>query len=162
MAKLLIDAMHINLGRWLRLLGVKTVIPENFDDNYLLSYSKRLKLILVTADKQLYQRAVKRGINAFYVKQDDVAYEIAYVMHLLRKKISFSYNNSYCSICGNKLTPIGRIKAKRLNIHSDLLKRYERFLLCKHCNKIYWEGSHWKNINRVIEEAKSYERLLDQ
>ncbi|MFN4046405.1 MAG: Mut7-C RNAse domain-containing protein, partial [Acidilobaceae archaeon] len=30
------------------------------------------------------------------------------------------------------------------------------FYLCTKCGKAYWEGSHWRNIRRVIDEARRF------
>ena len=39
-------------------------------------------------------------------------------------------------------------------VPSGTLKRYEMFWVCTGCEKVYWRGSHWKNINTTLAKAK--------
>ena len=30
-------------------------------------------------------------------------------------------------------------------------EHYERFSTCDTCGRVYWEGSHWRNMRRVLD-----------
>jgi uncharacterized protein with PIN domain len=34
------------------------------------------------------------------------------------------------------------------------LKAYDEFWICDSCGKVFWRGSHWRNIQATIDEAR--------
>jgi uncharacterized protein with PIN domain len=65
-----------------------------------------------------------------------------------------------CPECGASLTE----KSKRDvtdEVPEESLKLYDRFWKCtnQNCGKMYWVGSHWKQIRQTLEEARKRARL---
>jgi len=42
----------------------------------------------------------------------------------------------------------------------ESLRAFNRFYVCPSCGKVYWEGSHWRNIRRILEEARRRAEVL--
>jgi len=59
--KFIVDAMLGSLAKWLRLLGYDTLYSTSYNDAQIISIAARAKRIMVTSDKGLYRRAIRRG-----------------------------------------------------------------------------------------------------
>ena len=56
-----------------------------------------------------------------------------------------------CSICNNKLEIIEHANLPNNEVYETVLKNNNEFYRCERCNKLYWHGSHIKNIILMIE-----------
>ncbi len=65
----------------------------------------------------------------------------------LQNKIMFLIR---CLLCNTLLQTIGKDQVKHL-VPNQTTEYYEVFYICKHCNKIFWEGSHYKNMTLLVE-----------
>ena len=75
------------LARWLRMLGHDVIYSVQFNDSELLELAKKENRVLLTKDFELYQRAIGRGIDAYYVEGKTEAERLAelakrYSLHL--------------------------------------------------------------------------------
>ena len=66
--KFLADSMLGKLARWLRMLGHDVTYNVELDDNVLLEVAKKENRVLLTRDLELYQRAIDKDLDAFYVE----------------------------------------------------------------------------------------------
>jgi uncharacterized protein with PIN domain len=58
-----------------------------------------------------------------------------------------------CLLCNAKVQPICKEQIANL-LPEDTVRYYRVFYICRHCNRIYWEGSHYKNMANLIDELK--------
>ncbi|MEM2974331.1 MAG: Mut7-C RNAse domain-containing protein [Candidatus Micrarchaeia archaeon] len=158
MVKFLVDVMLQKLGRWLRIIGVPTEMPEHEDDNSILEQARRRGLTLLTRDRVLAERAEKLNIKIFALprQETDTESQLKLVIKKFKLKTKGFEKRTLCTKCSGKLEFIGRniVKGK---IPKDVLLRFRYFLRCKSCSQIYWEGSHWRKINermKRIDEKK--------
>jgi uncharacterized protein with PIN domain len=57
-----------------------------------------------------------------------------------------------CLECNGKISPVA--KAKIINaLPADTKRYYKKFYQCSNCGKIYWQGSHYKNMLKNISRA---------
>ena len=66
--KFIADGMLGKLTRWLRMLGQDVEYSNNMEDTDLLAAAKNENRILLTRDFELYQRALGKGVDAFYLE----------------------------------------------------------------------------------------------
>ncbi|MCS7097890.1 MAG: Mut7-C RNAse domain-containing protein [Candidatus Methanomethyliaceae archaeon] len=128
----MVDAMLGRLARWLRLLGFDTIYNRDFDDETLINIAKNEGRILLTRDETLFKRALKENIKSFLIR----SFDVIEIISKLNLYIDDSLIGSRCTICNTQLV-------------SDASSRK-----CPNCGKIYWYGSHWKDINRRIRAIK--------
>lgn len=150
--KFVCDEMNGDLARWLRIMGFDCLYltGKNLDDK-LLKICKEEDRILITADKELYKRAISLGLQSILTIENTKEKKLRKIIkhYKLEKYICRVYR---CSLCNTKL-----IKVKTKEIQMEL-PRYviEKFLYvwyCPKCNKVYWEGSHWHNITRFLRKV---------
>jgi len=154
--KFITDGMLGKLTRWLRILGYDVEYRPDEADDKLIELAKKTGRTLLTSDLQLYRKATKMGVNTFLVdgKSD--------VENLAKTSKRFNLNirteeieETRCPVCNSKLRLAlpSEVEGK---IPTITLKTYKEFWICTNpkCQKIYWQGSHWKKIEEILKEVK--------
>jgi uncharacterized protein len=149
----LADGMLGKLARWLRMLGHDVKYSTEMSDNELLALAKEEKRVLLTRDFELYQRAVGRGIEAFYVDGKTDSEKLAQLAERYNFPLEIDMNKSYCPKCGTKLNPASK-KQVQGEVEKNTFLYYEKFWKCPNCQQIYWQGAHWKQITNTLKQAQ--------
>jgi hypothetical protein len=146
------------LATWLRIAGYDTLYSGSLevegDEDYCLvfNYTDR---ILVTKDRELYRRAKAAGRKAFLIKSDTVLEQMKEVLEL---GVSFEPVMDRCSVCNSLLRKPKDEEAREVlekeGIKEDLAKKYELWY-CEKCKKLYWMGSHWRNMLKFLRGLKN-------
>ncbi len=158
------DRMLGKLSTWLRILGYDTVyaadIPikngEEDEDNAIATFAAREARILLTRDKYLAASARKNGVQCVQIKTAGVMEQLK---ELLRHNIPLNLEPVpvRCSECNAR---IRKVEASEENILKE--KSYvppsmigkRDFWVCERCGRIYWEGSHWRNMREQLGQLK--------
>lgn len=151
--RFLADGMLGKLTRWLRMLGQDVEYSTQLDDNQLLEKSKSENRIILTRDFKLYQRAISRGLEAFYVQGTNETERLAELSKRFSLQLKMDMNTSHCPRCNTKLKPIKKEQAKN-EVEKNTFLYYEEFWKCLNCGHIYWQGAHWKQIEQTLEQAE--------
>ncbi len=149
--KIIADSMLGRLVRYLRLSGYD-VLYMRCSDEEILGTAERLSRVLITRDKELFEKAINKGIKAIYVKSQEIDDQIA---ELINKGFKFNKTpaEARCPICNSDVEPIEKEKVKG-RVPERVYNYIDEFWICKKCGKIYWHGGHWKSIKETIENAE--------
>ncbi len=139
--------MLAKLARWLRLFGISVENPRYVEDDRLLKYSKRTGSILLTSDRALNARARKLGVESLLISDKQLDSQLRYVIKALKLKPKAS--EKICPMCNSSLTKISKERASKL-VKKGISIEYESFYYCRKCRKVYWQGSHWRDINTML------------
>lgn len=137
----IIDSMHGNLCRWLRILGYDTEYWEGKDEE-LIETASRTGRIIVTSDVELHRAATLRGLRSCLLRHQEVETNLAEVAAYVSKEFRLPIEEFLrpqirrCSICNGTLS-----------------KELEGVWRCNSCGQRFWIGSHWRNILRTIRRA---------
>jgi len=151
--KFLADSMLGKLARWLRMLGQDVVYNIQLDDNELLDLAKKECRILLSKDLELYQRAIAKGIDAFFVEGNKESERLAEVAKRYGLELAIDMEKSRCPVCNTKLNATQKEKLSG-ELQKNTFTYYEKFWKCPNCGQIYWQGAHWKQISNTLNEAK--------
>jgi len=141
------------LTRWLRLLGYDVKYSRSLNDEQLIEIAKKENRILLTRDLKLYRQAMTQKINSFFVEHITEAKKLASLARQFNLNLDFDVTVSRCPKCNAKINPIPKEKIID-KIPETTASYYNEFWECSNCKKIYWQGAHWKRINKTLEEAK--------
>ncbi|MCE4613222.1 MAG: Mut7-C RNAse domain-containing protein [Desulfurococcales archaeon] len=149
------DTMMGEVARWLRLLGYDVVYSRHFTDDEILRLASSTGRIIITRDKRLHRKAVKMGLRSVYVEAvESAAHRLAEISVKSGIEIAADPSKSRCPECNGELFKSD--KERVLNkIPPGARNAYDTFYVCSRCGKVYWEGSHWKNIRRIVREART-------
>jgi uncharacterized protein with PIN domain len=148
------DGMLGKLTRWLRMLGHDVHYFRDADDEKLIEIAESDNLVLLTRDHELFQRAVSQGTGAFFVDSADYVGQLADLAGRFGFLLEVDLSVSRCPKCN------GRIAAVAKDSVADQIPEltsayYSDFWKCLGCGKVYWRGTHWKRIEKTLEEAKN-------
>ncbi len=158
--KFIADAMCGRVCRWLRMLGYDCIYPGDLSDEKLLEVAvKEGDRILITCDKELYRKALSRGLKAFLASHSPVEENLAKLSVAYGVKLEINPDDSRCPICNSKLRKAEKEEVKNLVPHG-VLDRYSEFWVCVNCGNVYWKGSHYETMERILENAKRIRNSL--
>lgn len=141
--------LDVHLGRlaaYLRLLGFDCLYDNAYDDPELADISARQDRILLSCDRQLLMR--KQVVYGYFVRARQPKQQLMEIMSyydLFEKQKPFTR----CMHC-NGTTRLVHKKDIEDQLLDDTRKYYDEFYQCDSCNKIYWQGSHFKKLESLI------------
>lgn len=142
--------LDVHLGKLaliLRLLGFDTEFPGNIPDEDLADISARENRILLTRDTMLLKRSmVTHGCYLHSQDSEEQAREILKRLDLMGNIKPFTR----CLDCGALLETVD--KKEIINRLEPLTKEYyNEFKKCCECDKIYWKGSHFEPLKKLLQ-----------
>ncbi len=146
--KFVADCMLGRLAKWLKILGFDVLFFPKAEDKNLIDISRREGRVLLTRDTGLIDRAKKQR-NRLFVVSDDWRDQLVQVLDefVLWDDIR---PNSRCLECNLALKPLPRGRAKNL-VTPYVLEHAESFALCPGCARVYWQGTHYGDMEKKIE-----------
>lgn len=148
--KFLCDEMLGKLAKWLRIIGYDVLYLKNMEDEKIIENAMKEGRILLTRDKKLAEKYK----NSLYIEEKDIDSQIKRVVEAF--KISMEEENflSRCTICNVEIEKIEKEKVKG-KVPENVFENMSEFWICKNCGRIYWAGTHWKNMKEKIDKIVS-------
>jgi len=152
------DAMLGKLARWLRMMGYDTLCAADMpvDDDDLLNIAVDESRILLTRDRELYERAKAMDIPAVYLEGKEIVDQLVQLVRELDLKLSESPSTLICPSCNGRLVEVSKREVVG-RVPGTVLDTHDRFWICQSCGQVYWEGNHWKKIRETVRRVR--ERL---
>ncbi len=149
----IVDAMLGRLARWLRILGFDTRYISDISDDVLLGIALKEKRILLTRDRGLIVRARKLGIEVMEVPDKNIEEKLCFVLQTLRIHPDTYAMWTRCIECNAILVSIPREHVRKI-VPKFVYEHHTSFYQCPDCKKIYWEGTHFKKMKRILEKLR--------
>ncbi|MEB2837394.1 MAG: Mut7-C RNAse domain-containing protein [Desulfurococcales archaeon] len=152
--RFIVDTMLGDLARWLRILGYDTHYSSRLEDWEILRIAEEEGRVIVTMDKGLYSRARRRGLRAVLITTFHTPERLAELSLRVPIRLEADPSRSRCPECNSPLVRVTDKSRLRGRVPPRALEAYDEFYVCPRCGRVYWIGSHWRNIRRVLEEAR--------
>jgi len=145
--KFIADVHLGKLTRYLRLFGYDTFYRTDLDDNEIIELAESDKRVILTRDKEMLKS--KKVTHGFWIRSQDPRIQLEEVFRRLDiKKPKALFTR--CMECNGLLREIE--KKEILDRLLPMTRRYyRRFKICDDCKRIYWNGSHYRNMKREIK-----------
>lgn len=150
--KLVFDEMLKRAATWCRILGIDSEYYTDKSDSELLNHAKTNNLVLVTRDVQLATRCKKHEVGCIFVKSNVAEEQVAQIVSESGFQISFP-EKTRCPVCNGELEMVPPESLKG-EIPEDVYSSDKKVWKCRKCKKAYWEGSHWRNIEKFYQRIK--------
>lgn len=142
------DASLARLAKWLRILGYNTVVFPREAGRAMLRQADAEGRIVLTRRTDMVERQFSGTL--FLIRDVVVSNQLKLVIERFSLKIDREKMFGICLECNEKLNSI-----KKENIR-DLVPPYvfencTEFNQCPRCRKIYWMGTHPRNVLRFME-----------
>ena len=145
--RFLADAMLGKTASKLRILGYDTAYHSSANLQQATSYAAITGRILITRNRRA------RTSHAIIVPpQGSESDTMSCIVRAANLDVQISAETARCAIC-NGVTHKTSPQAVRGLIPPNTGRHFTRFWKCENCERIYWEGSH---IKRMQKEAESW------
>lgn len=149
--KFIADRMLGTLTRYLRFMGYDTASANGLregdrrEDTVLLEMARQQHRLLLTKDTELARRGNE---SAVLIRSDDVIEQVQQLIDrgLIRRRLTMSR----CSLCNTPLREATRCEIEQTE-YAPRDWRELSFFWCRHCRKLYWNGSHGKRLEERVD-----------
>jgi len=148
--KLILTKELGRLAKWLRILGFDAVYFNQDNLSSLVIQALKDERIIITRNQRLSRSP---GIKMILVEGEKIKEQLADVLRKLDIQPSSEQMFSRCIICNDGLVHIEKEKVKN-KVPEYVFKTQEEFITCPKCRRIYWQGTHWGNVQKILEEIK--------
>jgi uncharacterized protein with PIN domain len=150
------DAMLGSLARWLRAAGYDAFWQAGIDDWDLIRLARREGRILLSSDTGIFRIGEVRDgdLPALFIVHGLKTEE---QLVLVLRHWNLSPRDPRCMACGGVLIEVSREQV-RDRVPPRSFARHEHFHQCQHCGRLFWQGTHWQRIARVLEQARGREK----
>jgi len=145
-----LDSQLGRLARYLRLLGFDTLYRNDFTDAGIARISSEQQRTLLTRDRRLLHRSIiTRG---YFIRGTD---PLNQVDEVLRR---FDLYNDIkplrrCIRCNGMLSDVAK-ETVFDRLEPKTKRYYNEFRICRDCGQVYWEGSHFRKMVRLIDSFR--------
>ncbi|MBI2959407.1 MAG: Mut7-C ubiquitin/RNAse domain-containing protein [Betaproteobacteria bacterium] len=144
--RFVLDSHLGKLARHLRMAGFDALWDKDYADEQIVSLALAERRIILTRDKGLLKRrAVERGYFVRSIYSEIQLAEVVGALQLERLLRPFSR----CRECNVELADAPKAAVLE-RLPEKVREHYERFKLCSACGRVYWEGTHYARMRRVI------------
>lgn len=142
------DAHLGGLARLLRMAGFDTLYRNDYGDRELAALSVREHRILLTRDRELLkQRTITHGC---FVHAQQPAQQLREIVCRLALQ-SCMHPFSLCLECNQPLRTVDKQHVLD-RLPPSVRVKQTHFTRCDQCGRIYWPGSHWQRMQRMLQD----------
>lgn len=147
--RFVLDTHLGKLARHLRMAGFDCLYRNDYRDSELITAALAEQRIILTRDKGLLkQRLVTHG---YFVRQTGSEEQLCEVVRALQLGAGLR-PFTRCRECNAELREVPKAQVLE-RLPEKVRGAYERFQLCPGCGRIYWEGTHYARLRRLMETA---------
>jgi uncharacterized protein len=146
--RFLLDNHLGRLAAYLRMLGFDCLYHNDYSDEELAKILQMEARILLTRDRRLLMRkVVSHGYCPRSLDSLEQLSEVIQRFDLVKRIVPFHR----CLRCNHPLETVS--KEAVLDRLEPLTQLYfDEFQICPNCKQIYWKGSHYEQMERLIEQ----------
>ena len=132
--------------RYLRMLGFDTLYRNDYDDQTLALLASSEPRILLTRDQGLLKRRIVT--HGYYVRAVKPRRQLEEVLERLDLYTSMRPFQR-CIRCNGLLSRVPK-EAISARLEANTRRYFQRFWICRSCDRVYWEGSHFQHMQRLL------------
>jgi len=147
--RFVLDVHLGKLARNLRMAGFDCLYRNDYRDSALITAALAEHRIILTRDKGLLKQRLVT--HAYFVRRTDSEEQLREVIHALQLDTGLR-PFTRCRECNAQLRDVPKAQVLE-RLPSSVRASYDRFQLCPGCGRIYWEGTHYARLRRLLDLA---------
>ena len=149
--KFIVDWLLCKLAKWLKILGFDTLYISKIEDENFITLAAREARIILTRDTGLIQKSGQ--MKHLFISSENWQEQLQQVLAAfdLWDRVK---PNSRCLECNVELKSLSRQSAKNL-VAPFIYENARSFAICPQCGRVYWQGSHYQEMEAKIQEILS-------
>jgi hypothetical protein len=137
------------LARWLRAAGHRAVWLASVSDDELLKQATEQRATILTTDSLLLERRLVRDGHVSLLWLPPLL-NLEEQLALVARHFALRAGEPRCMDCGGELRAVAK-ETVRERIPPRTYRWLDHYYLCSHCDRLFWRGSHWRNISRRLQ-----------
>lgn len=147
-----VDAMLGNIAKKLRLMGYDSKYEPDIQDDDLINLARKEQRIIISRDENLVKKALKLDIKSIFLGKKEETKQFREIIDKLNLKIiEINGDRARCPLCNTKTKSVDKDNVKD-KVPVKILEQNKKFWECENCGKIFWEGSHIRNLQKFVRE----------
>lgn len=139
-----------SLAKFLRMSGFDTQYRNDLDDDEITYLAEKENRIVLTRDRGILMR--NRVIHGHLIRTTDQDEQIIETYNYY-KLLPYLSPFTRCMRCNGKLHAVPKEEiVHRLEL--ETVRLFNEFTICSDCRKIYWKGSHYVKMVRLLEKVR--------
>jgi uncharacterized protein with PIN domain len=135
------------LAHLLRLFGFDTLFDNHYADDEIVRLAVEQGRIVLTRDRGLLKRReITHGCYVRALHREQQLHEVFERLDLAGSSRPFTR----CLRCNALLRAVDKA-AVADRLPPGIQARHDRFASCEGCGRVYWEGSHWRRMNGLVQ-----------
>ncbi len=153
--KFIVDHNVGKLARWLRMMGYDAILFHELDDGLMVKLALAQGRIIVTRDTGFMKRraVTLHRVRALLVSGDDPEQQMRKVIGELNLDTRYK-PFTRCLECNTILVPRDRNGVEG-EVPPRVFERQDQYMECPVCRRLYWQGTHWEDMRRKLQEFES-------
>lgn len=144
--KFICDFMLGRLAKWMRLLGLDTEYFRDTNGKTISYHSKKRGRTILTRSKILS----KKYDDSILIESENLTDQLKQIKNIVEINRPFSR----CPVCNTETKKAGKEEIKNA-VPSYVFETHNDFKRCPECGRVFWKGTHYKEIKKVINEIKN-------
>jgi uncharacterized protein with PIN domain len=148
--KFIVDMNVGKLAPWLRALGYDTVFINPIDDGELVRIAETEGRIVLTKDAGILERRVVTSgtVQVEWIESYERLQQLKQVVEHF--KLDRKHEFTRCMAC-NTMLQAAPLDEALPHVPPRTAAVQDAYWYCPHCQQYFWQGSHWKRMNRVFD-----------
>ncbi|MBN1913609.1 MAG: Mut7-C RNAse domain-containing protein [Candidatus Omnitrophica bacterium] len=148
MMKFIVTKELGRLLKWLRILGYDAEYFKQDNLSSLLIAALKDERIILTRNHRLPKAT---AIKILFIHSQKIKDQVVEVLKALDIRPKPQEMFTRCILCNKPLESVAKAKIKD-KVPEYVFKTQEDFIGCPQCRRIYWQGTHWGNVAKTLEE----------
>jgi len=152
--KFIADVMVGRLARYLRMAGYDVAYINDIKDDKIIEIARNEGRTILTRDRLMLERKDIKNhvIKSVFIKDDSLPVQLKQLKYELN--IDLRPLLKRCIECNTCLEEIKKENVRE-RVPPYVYGTQDYFLLCKKCGRLYWRGTHYKNIYEFFSKLNS-------
>ncbi|MES9990616.1 MAG: Mut7-C RNAse domain-containing protein [Candidatus Thiodiazotropha sp.] len=146
------DAQLGKLARYLRLLGFDCLFFNDAGDRNLVRISVDEGRVLLTRDRGLLMHRILT--HGCFIHNTEPRQQLKEIVRRLQLEVLYN-PFTRCMECNGLLTAENK-KQIEDQLPTHVRQTHEEFWRCNQCGRIYWKGSHYRDLRAFIDDLTPY------
>jgi len=134
------------LAKWMRLLGFDTLYYRNTNGKTIIYHSRKEGRTILTRSKAL----AEKYDDVMLIASEHLIDQLKQITNVVKIKSPFSR----CPVCNVETEEVEKETVKN-GVPAYIFESHNDFKRCPECGRIFWKGTHYKEIEKVINEINS-------
>jgi len=133
------------LAKWMRLLGFDTLYYRNTNGKTIIYHSRKEGRRILTRSKIL----ADKYDDAILIESEHIMDQLKQITKVADIESPFSR----CPVCNIETEEVRKETIKE-DVPPYIFEIHNDFKRCPECGRVFWKGTHYERIKKVINEIK--------